>query len=158
MRMKPQQPQRARIGLLFQIFRTHQLTAKLVTRALEPTGLRGDDYAVYSYLLHGPMTLTELADGTGMPLTTAAGYVKRFEERGHLARRPNPADGRSQLLELTDDARSWILEVAKVFTSTVGRLDAVMESEGVDIQGLMATLDLTQELIELTLDDIDANS
>ncbi|MDX1469482.1 MAG: MarR family transcriptional regulator [Acidimicrobiia bacterium] len=156
--MSRRNDQRVRIGLLFQIFRTHELTAKLVTRALETTGLRGDDYAVYSYLLHGPMTLTQLADGTGMPLTTAAGYVKRFEEKGHLVRRPNPDDGRSQLLELTGSARSWILDVAKVFTATVSRLDGIMESEGIDVGQLMATLELVQEVIELTVEEVDAET
>ena len=155
--MSPAPRQRVRIGLLFQIFRTHQLTAKLVTRALEPTGLRGDDYAVYSYLLHGPMTLTDLANGTGMPLTTAAGYVKRFEDKGHLVRSPNPEDGRSQLLELTDDARSWILGVAKVFTATVNRLDGVLQSERVDVEGLLSTLEVVQRLIENTLQELESS-
>jgi len=146
---------RVRIGLLFQIFRTNEVSAKLVTRALEPTGLRGDDYAVYSYVLYGPLTLTDLADGTGLPLTTAAGYVKRFEERGHIVRAPNPADGRSHLLSLTDSTREWILEVAKIFSKTIGHLDAVMDSEGVDSAVLVSQLQHVQQLIESALDDLE---
>lgn len=146
---------RIRIGLLFQIFRTNEMSARLVTRALEPTGLRGDDYAVYSYLLHGPMTLTELAEGTGMPLTTAAGYVKRFEERGNVSRAPNPADGRSQLLNLTPAARDWILDTARIFTKTIAHLDAVLEAEGVDASDLVVQLEHVQHLIERALDDLD---
>lgn len=145
---------RVRIGLLFQVFRTGEMTSRLVGRALAPTGLRGDDYAVYSYLLHGPMTLTKLADGTGMPLTTTAGYVKRFEERGNIVRYPNPADGRSQLIDLTPSARNWILEVAKIFTKTIDHLDAVMEEEGVDAAELMDQLDRVQALIERALEDL----
>lgn len=147
--------ERARIGLLFQIFRTNEMSARLVTRALEPTGLRGDEYAVYSYLLHGPMTLTELADGTGMPLTTAAGYVKRFEDRGHVSRAPNPADGRSRLISLTTDCRAWILDTAKIFSKTVGHLDAVMDASGVDSADLIDQLGLVQDLIELALNDLE---
>lgn len=146
---------RVRIGLLFQIFRTNEMNARLVSRALEPTGVRGDDYAVFSYLLHGPITLTDLADGTGMPLTTTAGYVKRFEERGHVVRAPNPADGRSQLISLTDSCRDWILEVARIFTKTVGHLDAVLNAEGVDADELVGQLQRVQDLIERTLDDLD---
>ena len=146
---------RVRIGLLFQIFRTNEMSARLVSRALEQTGVRGDDYAVYSYLLHGPITLTDLADGTGMPLTTTAGYVKRFEERGHVLRAPNPADGRSQLISLTDSRRDWILDVAKIFTKTVGHLDAVLNAGGVDADELVSQLQRVQDLIERTLDDLD---
>lgn len=146
---------RVRIGLLFQIFRTSEISAKLVTRALEPTGIRGDDYAVYSYLLHGPMTLTDLAEGTGMPLTTVAGYVKRFEDRGNIQRQPNPTDGRSQLLSLTPAARDWILDVARIFTKTIAHLDAVMTAEGVDSDDLVSELEHVQELIDKALDDLD---
>ncbi|HEX6195263.1 MAG TPA: MarR family winged helix-turn-helix transcriptional regulator [Jiangellaceae bacterium] len=145
---------RARVSLLFQIFRTNQLNARLVSQALEPTGLRGDDYAVYSYLLHGPMTLTQLADGTGMPLTTVAGYVKRFEARGHIIKEPNPADGRSHLLSLTDACREWILDAAVIFTKTVSHLHTVMQSQGVDVNELVGQLQHLQQLLEQALDEV----
>ena len=147
--------ERVRIGLLFQIFRTNEMSARLVSRALEPTGLRGDDYAVYSYLLHGPLTLTELADGTGLPLTTAAGYVKRFEEKGHVVKAPNPDDGRSRLISLTPGTRDWILDVARIFSKTIDHLDAVMDREGVDAADLIDQLQLVQDLIERSLEDLD---
>lgn len=153
--MSDQSHERIRIGLLFQIFRTNEMSARLVTRALEPTGLRGDDYAVYSYLLYGPMSLTDLAEGTGMPLTTAAGYVKRFEEKGNIVREPNPNDGRSQLLSLTPAARDWILDVALIFTKTIAHLDAVLEAEGVDSSKLVDQLEHVQELIGRALEDLD---
>ncbi len=154
--MNPDDSSRVRIGLLFQIFRTHELSTKLVTRALEPTGIRGDDYAVYSYLLHGPLTLTELADGTGMPLTTVAGYVKRFDGRGHIVRERNPDDGRSHLLSLTPQARDLVLETAAIFSKTVAHLDAVMMQDGVDSAELVAQLEQVQDLIGRALADLDA--
>lgn len=147
-------PERRRIGLLFQIFRTSELNAKLVSRALAPTGIKGDDYAVYSYLLHGPMTLTELADGTGMPLTTASGYVKRFVERGHVVREPNPDDGRSHLLSLSPSFRDEFFEAMRIFTKTVDHLDAVMEAENVDVEALIDQLDRVQDLISKTLEEL----
>ncbi|HKJ55510.1 MAG TPA: MarR family winged helix-turn-helix transcriptional regulator [Nitriliruptoraceae bacterium] len=149
---------RERIGLLFQIFRTHLVSSKLVGRALEPTGLGGEDYAVYSYLLFGPMTLTALADGTGMPLTTAADYVKRFDQRGHIVRQPNPDDGRSRLLSLTPAARDLVLDTAEVFSKTVGHLDAVMEEAGIDSARLVDQLLLVQDLLARALDDLDRPS
>ncbi len=145
---------RHRIGLLFQIYRTHELSSRLVARALEPTGVRGDDYAVYSYLLHGPMTLTDVAEGIGMPLTTVAGYIQRFEERGHIVKTPNPADGRSKLLSLTDECRAWVLDTAQIFTKTVDHLDAIMANNGIDPAELIDQLELVQELMTATLEDL----
>lgn len=149
---------RRRVSLLFQIFRTSELNARLVSRALAPTGVRGDDFAVYSYLFYGPMTLTDLADGTGMPLTTVSGYVKRFEERGHVVREPNPADGRSQLLSLTASGRDWLLDAVEVFRKTTSRLNEVLDASGVDPDDLIDQLGRVQEMIERTLHDLDEPS
>jgi DNA-binding MarR family transcriptional regulator len=146
---------RVRIGLLFQIFRTNQVSGRLVQHALEGTGLRGDDYAVYSYLLQRPMTLTELADGTGLPLTTAAGYVKRFEERGHVERSPNPKDGRSQLLSLTTAGRRLTQQVAVQFGAEIKRLDDVIALQGIDSVELTDQLRVIQGLIETALEDVE---
>jgi len=145
---------RRRISLLFQIFRTSELNAKLVSRALASTGVRGEDFAVYSYLFYGPMTLTALADGTGMRLTTISGYVKRFEERGHIAREPNPDDGRSQLLSLTPKGRDWLMDSVEIFRKTTSRLNTVLDAEGVDPDELIDQLQRVQDLIERTLDDL----
>jgi len=45
--------------------------------------------------------VTELAGVLGTPLTTMSDIVRRLEGRGHVARRVNPNDARSMLLELT---------------------------------------------------------
>jgi DNA-binding MarR family transcriptional regulator len=146
--------ERARVGLLFQIYRTHELSSRLTARALEPCGIRGDEYAVYSYLMHGPLTLTDLANGTGMPLTTAAGYVKKFEARGDIVKTRNPDDGRSFLLELTPACRDWILDVAKIFTKTIDHLDGVLQVNGIDSADLIDQLTLLQQLITDTLEEL----
>lgn len=150
-----QRPSRRRVSLPFQIFRTSELNARLVSRALAPTGVRGEDFAVYSYLFFGPMTLTELADGTGMPLTTVSGYVRRFEERGHVHREPNPEDGRSSLLSLTRPGSDWLMDAVEVFRKTTARLNSVLDAEGVDPDELIDDLQRVQALVERTLDELD---
>lgn len=137
-----------RIGLLFQIFRTHQVNSRLVARALESTGIRGDDYAVYSYLLQGPMTLTDLATGLGLPLTTAAGYVQRFTDRGHVTSRPNPADGRSKLLDLTEAGERLTRETAVAFTAGVGPIREALAGSGVDLDRFTDDLIAVQAALE----------
>jgi DNA-binding MarR family transcriptional regulator len=49
----------------------------------------------------GPLTPSELADRTGAPLTTTSDRVRRLVAAGDVRRVPNPADGRSHLLQLT---------------------------------------------------------
>lgn len=149
---------RDRIGLLFQVFRTSELTGRLVSRALAPTGIRGDDYAVASYLFQGPMTLTELADGTGLPLTTAAGHVSRFEARGHVRKTRNPRDGRSRLLQLTEAGRREVLDAAAIFGKTVSHLDAVLARDGIDSDELVDQLLGVQDVITAALDELDRPS
>lgn len=137
-----------RIGLLFQIFRTHQVNSRLVGQALAPTGLRGDDYAVYSYLLQGPTTLTDLAGGTGLPLTTAAGYVQRFETRGHVRRERNPTDGRSRLISLTPACESMVREASVVFSRGVGPLRERCAEAGIDLDAFVDDLVAVQAVLE----------
>lgn len=147
--------ERRQISLPFQIFRTSELNARLVSRALAPTGFRGDDFAVYSYLSYGPMTLTDLADGTGMPLTTASGYVRRFEDRGDVLREPNPDDGRSHLLSLTPAGADRLMDAVEIFRKTTSQLTAVMNAQGVDPNELIEDLQRVQVLIEKALEELD---
>jgi DNA-binding MarR family transcriptional regulator len=93
-------------SILFDVFALSQRVRALLHGAMRDAGLRADDYAVYSVVFEaGQLTLTELARRAHLPLTTAADYVRVMLARGHLARRPNPADQRSQLLGLTTDGR-----------------------------------------------------
>jgi DNA-binding MarR family transcriptional regulator len=75
---------------------------QLVDRELKAEGVDTNHYAALSTIgAFGPLALTELASELGMPLTTASDVVKRLAGAGQVARRPNPNDGRSILLELT---------------------------------------------------------
>ena len=49
------------------------------------------------------------------PATTVSSYVKRLEPRGHVERAPNPDDGRSYLLHLTDAGRVAHTDAAEHF-------------------------------------------
>jgi DNA-binding MarR family transcriptional regulator len=93
-------------SILFDVFALGQRVRTLLHTAMRDAGLRADDYAVYSVVFEAEqVTLTELARQTHQPVTTAADYVRVMLARGHLARRPNPADQRSQLLALTAAGR-----------------------------------------------------
>lgn len=105
----PQPEPQRRLSLLLQIFGAHMRMAELVNRELTREGVDPAGYAALSSIgAFGPLRLTELAALLGTPLTTMSDWVRRLERGGKVQRRPNPADARSTLLELTPEGdREW---------------------------------------------------
>jgi DNA-binding MarR family transcriptional regulator len=94
-------PKRADISLLFDLFVTSQRVRRVLSDAMADSGMRPDEYAVYSLLFErGPMTATEMSELLGMPLSTVLDYLKAMSSARHLARTRHPADGRAQLISL----------------------------------------------------------
>jgi DNA-binding MarR family transcriptional regulator len=96
-------PPERRLSILLLVVAAHQRMGQLVERELAADGVPAGDYALLSLVgLRGPARLTEVAGELGMPLTTASDAVRRLEARAHARRVPNPDDGRSVLVELTE--------------------------------------------------------
>ena len=90
------------LSLLLQIYAVHARMAALVERELALEAVDANGYAALSSIgAWGPISVTELAAMLGTPLTTMSDIVRRLEARGHVARRANPDDARSTLLEVT---------------------------------------------------------
>ena len=53
----------------------------------------------------GGIRLTELADRAQLSLAATSELVNDLEEMGYLVRRPDPADGRAKLIDLTKRGR-----------------------------------------------------
>lgn len=95
-------PKRADISLLFDLFVTAQRVRRVLSDGMAKSGMRPDEYAVYSLLLeNGPLTATETCELLGMPLTTVLDYLKAMSVAGHLDRMPHPSDGRALQLRLS---------------------------------------------------------
>jgi DNA-binding MarR family transcriptional regulator len=93
-------------NVLFEVWSVARATIGLLDAAMAPTGMTADEYGVYSVLMTSEaMTPTELAQWMSAPPTTVSSFVKRFEARGHVERRPNSADRRSYTLRLTPAGR-----------------------------------------------------
>lgn len=92
---------RADVSLLFDFFVTAQRLRRVLSDGLAASGMRPDEYAVYSLLFEkGPLTATEMAEYLGMPLTTVLDYLKAMSAAGHLVRTSHPFDGRALQLSL----------------------------------------------------------
>src|SRR5688500_1471001 len=95
---------RVRSSLLFDLFAASQQVRTLLVGGMRDSPLAPDEYAVYSGVLEfGPITPTQLARVVGMPPTTLSHYLRDMRRRGHVEEKPNPRDGRSQLMTLTPD-------------------------------------------------------
>jgi DNA-binding MarR family transcriptional regulator len=91
-----------RTSILFDVFALGQRVRTLLQTAMRECALRPDEYAAYSVLFEsGQITMTRMARELGMPVTTAADYVRTMRARGHVRRQPHPTDNRSYLLALT---------------------------------------------------------
>src|SRR5215208_3478199 len=99
--------------ILFEVFWAQQKRKLLIASALAGVELPAEDYPFYVLIgAEGPWTPTGLAERLVMPLSTVIFRVKRIERRGHAERVPNPDDGRSFLIRLTEDGQR-LLDVAR---------------------------------------------
>jgi DNA-binding MarR family transcriptional regulator len=90
-------------GLLLDIFRLSQLTGAVVERQLADLGVPAYLFGLLSEIRRlAPVTPSAIAQKTGIATTTLRDNIQRLVDRGLVERTPNPHDGRSYLVELTD--------------------------------------------------------
>lgn len=119
-------------NILFDVWLVSRATTALVDWVVKSSGLDADEFGIYSVLSSGEgLTPTELARWMSAPATTVSSYVKRFEARGHVRRAPNPADGRSYLLQLTDEGRRAHFTAGMLFAPVLDEVNGEL-GDGLD--------------------------
>src|SRR5690349_17193727 len=107
-------------GPFLLVFALDQQLAGLLGLTMREAPLKPGEFAVYSALrLEQPVTPTRLAFVLGMPATTLSSALRRMSAAGHLRRLPNPADGRSALIELTDEGDAATVGCFPAFVSAI---------------------------------------
>jgi DNA-binding MarR family transcriptional regulator len=119
---------------LAQLTRRHSTATVLYHHAIaERLGLGPSDHKCLDLLLqHGELTGSQLAAMTGLTTGAVTGVVNRLESANFLRRRPDPADGRRQLLKPVPEG---VEEVAAVFAENgpaLDRLTAGLSPDQVD--------------------------
>ncbi|MBB5851434.1 MarR family winged helix-turn-helix transcriptional regulator [Amycolatopsis umgeniensis] len=82
-----------------------------VQRRLTADGLgelRFNDGVVFQHVLAGPLSISALAERMGVTQQAASKAVADLEQRGLLRREPDPADARTRLLHLTEQAENAV--------------------------------------------------
>jgi DNA-binding MarR family transcriptional regulator len=95
------------LALLQEVYSTGNLVGFLVDRELAADGISPRLYSFLGWLhLLEPVTPGRLAEESGMPATTIRDYIRELVARGDVRKVPNPEDGRSYLLQLTEQGRA----------------------------------------------------
>ena len=90
--------------------RLEAAVADLRGRLRDQLGVSGGDLTVLQYVARAEeagrtVRVKDLSKHLGLTGPAVTGMVDRLERNGQLSRIPNPADGRSRHIELTDAAR-----------------------------------------------------
>ena len=89
--------------LFLDLFRLSQLTGAVVDRQLSEIGIPAYLFGLLSQIRRiAPVTPSAISHATGMATTTLRDNIQRLVDRELVRRTPNPSDGRSYLIELTD--------------------------------------------------------
>lgn len=120
---------KVRPGLFLQPHVVAELVGTLIAGIVEGTDLSGREFAVTSWLnLQENATPSSIASELGMSATTVSAMVDRLVHKGHIRRMPNPDDGRSYFIELT--------EAGQTANRMIGaRFDVVMRDVRGNLEG-----------------------
>jgi DNA-binding MarR family transcriptional regulator len=134
-------PQR-QISLLFDVFVLNQRLRTLLSLALAGTGMRPDEYAVYSLLFEsGPLTPTDMARQMGMPLTTVLDYARSMKMRGHVRRSAHANDGRAYQLRLTPAGLSAFHGASAAWNRSLSRFEPSLTMPVRDVRRALHAID-----------------
>jgi DNA-binding MarR family transcriptional regulator len=129
------------LSLLFQIYTAGEACETLVDETVDPYGV-ADGFVTMSLLSRvGNLTPTEISRRLGMRLTTTSALVRRLVERGHARQVPNPRDGRSQLVTLTEEGRHALESAFPAFCETLGEVESRLSHSTEEVQAALEDLE-----------------
>jgi DNA-binding transcriptional MerR regulator len=122
-----QSPTELRIGLLFDLFLARTRAEALLTLALRPVGLVSGELALLHLIwFEGKFNAATLARLVGVAPSTLGGRLNRLLAQGLIRRRPDPANARSWILELTpagiDKAKAALVPTGALYEQLQGAL------------------------------------
>jgi MarR family transcriptional regulator, multiple antibiotic resistance protein MarR len=89
--------------LFLDLFRLTELTGAVVQDCLKDFGIPAYLFGLLSHIRSlAPVTPSAISQQTGMATTTLRDNIQRLVDRGLVRRTPNPTDGRSYLVEVTE--------------------------------------------------------
>ena len=138
---------------LVELWALGQSIDRLVQDELRRQSASGTLLAVLAAVSRGPMTTSELADLLGQAFMTTSDQVDRLEARREVRRIPNPADGRSKLIELTARGRRRLRasgpHIRMLANAIAERLETGLPAVRAALADLRRAIDLTAADLEV---------
>jgi DNA-binding MarR family transcriptional regulator len=104
---------------------TGELVSRIVIGQVEPVGIPAFLLALLTHVRdHQPVTPSAVSTAAGLPITTVRDNVQRLVDRGLVERRPNPDDGRSYYLVVTERGAELLLEAGEALLRAYELLEA----------------------------------
>ena len=98
---------------------------RILQHRLAPTGIQPYQLGLVTHIRHAqPVTPTEISAASGVPPTTLRDNVQRLVDRGLVERRPNPNDGRSYFLVVTERGAELLHEAGEALLRAYELLEA----------------------------------
>jgi DNA-binding MarR family transcriptional regulator len=107
---------------LLALQRATHATLHVLATELADLGLTAAEINVLAILADGPgRTVSEICAEAGSRPSTITSVLDRLERRGHIARRPRPADRRVVVVELTSSGRPAAGTITRTLASVEAR-------------------------------------
>jgi DNA-binding MarR family transcriptional regulator len=87
--------------------------------------VREPHFQIFGNIRMGGIRLTELADRAQLSLAATSELVNDLADLGYLTRRPDPADGRAKLIDLTQRGRDLMADAGSRVADIERRWSAV---------------------------------
>lgn len=128
--------------ILFDLWLSSRLSSAHLDRAMQHTDLTPLEFGMYSLVgAYGPTTARQVIAWTAMPATTVSAMLGRMDNRDHLHREPNPDDGRSPLLSLSEAGRAAMGEAHQAFRPAVAEVVKRLGDDHAQVWGALRRLD-----------------
>lgn len=109
--------------------------------ALAPLGLSGSQARVVRLLEGGPLRMAAIAERLAVVPRTVTDIVDGAEAAGAVARRPDPQDRRSTLVELTPAGRLLLVRVEAIRRESAARVFGTLsDPERTELLALLRTI------------------
>ena len=128
-------------NVVLDLFVLQQRIGELMESALDGTGVRPAEYAVYSQLGIAAMTPRDLGARLGVTPSTLTGHLAALERRGHVQRTANPADGRSSVIELTAEGRATLTTCRLGFRRMLAALEEALPLPADTVRATLVQVD-----------------
>ena len=139
-----------RPGLFLQPYVVSQLVGTLIQRVVEGSAVSSTEFALASWLNEtGSATPTEAAEALGLSATTVSAMIERLVQKGEVRRVRHPADGRSYLLETTEQGKATHARNTERLRAEVRAVRANLAG---DADEILAALRLLEDALRKTLD------